>query len=107
MAIKFVVPPEDQWSRRDTSNTGFRARPYNHVERITEQRKFADDLRENPGKWAIYPGNLNSERSQYSTAGNIRRGLTKAFQPRGAFEARSRRKDGEIKIYVSYKGENQ
>lgn len=66
---------------------------------------FAIELRRHEGKWALLPleqpyANLASAQS---AAQNIRRGVTKAFAPKGSFDAVAG-EDG-AKIWVKFLGE--
>lgn len=60
---------------------------------------FADALRENPGRWAVWPRSFKNRSSAGVTAGNIKRGRMANF-PSGHFDALSR--DG--KLYVRFVG---
>jgi len=102
--MEFVTPPK-QWSRKKP--VGFQIKPYRQSERVTRIRQFGDELRENPGKWAEYPGDLFSSRSAYSTAANVKGGKSKAFEPAGSFDAMARTIDGETKVFVSFKGASE
>lgn len=82
---------------------GFALTPYRQSTRITRVGQFADDLRANPGKWGVYPGDLYSTKSAYSTTGNINRGLTRSFQPRGAFQAMTRTDRDGTRVLVQFK----
>lgn len=48
---------------------------------------FAIALREHPGEWAVLPADLPSAKSAGLLCQNIRRGVQKAFAPKGSFEA--------------------
>jgi hypothetical protein len=62
---------------------------------------FAVALREHKGRWAVCPAQPSTDKSAQALAQNIRRGQTKAFAPKGSFDAVC---DG-TKVYVMYKGE--
>lgn len=59
----------------------------------------AEELRANPGKWALVFTNVAQP-----TVTSIRTGRLKAFSPPGAFEATSRLVDGVVHIWVRYVG---
>lgn len=71
--------------------------------RQREYAWFAQQLRDNPGKWGILPG---KRRGGYSTS--INEGKFAAFRPAGAFEAVTRRplESNEPTTYVRYVGLN-
>lgn len=82
MSLKFQDPPQDR--------------------RIaTQWDEIFEELRKNPGKWALIKEGMNSP----ATAGNLRRGVYKGSTP-GEFEAttRSREENGKkvVDIYARY-----
>jgi hypothetical protein len=54
---------------------------------VSPYDKFASQLRERPGHWAILSRN---RKSSHTLASNIRQGKYKAFRPSGAYDALSR-----------------
>lgn len=62
-------------------------------------RAFADALRENPGRWAVWPGRFKNRSSTSAQASNIKRGTLRNF-PEGEFDAVTR----EGKLYVRFIG---
>ncbi|MET3956820.1 hypothetical protein ABIE52_003686 [Rhodococcus sp. OAS809] len=64
-----------------------------------EYAKFAEFLRSNPSRWALWPGNVSTSRKSNEVVASIRRGYFVAF--REGFEAVSR--DG--RVYVRFTGE--
>lgn len=66
--------------------------------RREEARKFADELKRNPGKWAVYPWASTSEAAR-ATASRISNGRTATFAH--GFQAISK---GEV-VYVCYQEE--
>lgn len=69
-----------------------------NVRKRTAYTDFTKVLRENPGKWALAPGERKSHESAKNTAQNIQRGVMRDF-PKGAFETAV---DGS-KLYVRFK----
>ena len=69
-------------------------------DRLTRERvrEFAEKLRQNPGRWAVYPFTPSSGASR-AIASRISRGKVKTFA--GNFQAVSRRGV----VYVRYEGE--
>lgn len=65
-----------------------------------ESQAIADELRRRPGRWAVVK-EYDSVPSAGAYAGQIRNGVTRAWQPEGAFEAVSRKG----KVYARYIGE--
>jgi len=59
----------------------------------------AAQLRDRPGEWALLMTKDTPSKAS-DLAGNIRRGIMKAFQPAGAFEATIRGRD----VWVRYVG---
>lgn len=68
-----------------------------------ERQEFADILRANPFRWAVYPW---PGKVPHSTANNIRSGALKAFQPPKSFEAVSTgvKDNPNKKVWVRYVG---
>ena len=71
-----------------------------------------DELRANPGRWARvktcpFQGYQygKAQAGATSTASRIRRGGAKYWQPKGAFEAVSRRVNNAYCVYARYVGE--
>ena len=85
MSAEFVdeLPPDD------------RRKPGGINARTKRLRRFAAELKANPGKWAKYPEPLASHRSTQTRASQIRTGGGATF-PRGEFEAAAR---GDV-LYV-------
>lgn len=80
----------------------------------TDINAFADTLRDNPGRWALY-GEMNSTGQSRMTAYLIRRGgqrgdgawnpvLEEAFGPHPHFEAQSVTLFGTYRVYVRFTG---
>lgn len=72
----------------------------------TANHKAAETLKANPKKWALIKEGIPNGSI---TAGNIRNGKIKAFEPKGAFEATSRaagEKNGKpvFNIHARYMG---
>lgn len=61
--------------------------------------EFAEALRENTGKWAVWPREFKNKTSANATVSNLRRGLLVNF-PKSEFEARS--SDGVV--YIRHTG---
>ena len=65
---------------------------------------LAAALRTRPGEWALAyqceASNVASRRMY-----GITRGIAASFRPAGAFEATSRKVDGEYRVYARYVGE--
>lgn len=68
-----------------------------------EHEAVAEKLRAQPGEWAKVDKRENP-RSSGNAAHAIRRGLIKAYQPSGTFEAKARKVDGEYRVYARYVG---
>jgi hypothetical protein len=64
---------------------------------------FADTLRANPYRWAVYPRPLTNG-SANATARAIKTGVRETFAPAGTFEALTRMVDGQRRLYVRYVG---
>lgn len=88
--IKWEEPPQEAILR---SRAGSGAK---HLD-------FAMALRKHPNRWAVLPQEFEKAQQAQSNAQNIRRGVTKAFAPKGSFESVC---DGP-KIYVRFVGEPQ
>lgn len=88
-----------QWEEPPKPNGGPRANQ--------QLLDFANELRANPGRWALYPTVPSSDSATSSNAANIRRGTLAAFRPPGAFEAVARTAGGIRQIYVRYVGGDQ
>lgn len=64
-------------------------------------RAIADELRSQPGRWAVVAEDANP-----GVAGHIRRGHYEAFRPKGSFEARCVGSAGMLPtVYARYVGE--
>jgi hypothetical protein len=88
MEIEFEDPPEEALLRQRASGAKY--------------LEFAIALREHPEKWAVLPSDPPpaSDKAGQNAAQNIRRGVTKAFAPKGAYEAVYAPETG--KIHVRY-----
>lgn len=88
MELVFEDPPEEALLRS-------RAGAVKYID-------FAIALREHMGRWVVLPAEppYANEKSAQSAAQNIRRGVSKAFQPKGAYEAVA----NGTKIHVRYMG---
>ena len=64
----------------------------------------AQELRDNPGRWGIVKVHGKAQDSS-SMANTIRKGVTGAWKPAGAFEAAARTVNGEHRVYARYVGE--
>jgi hypothetical protein len=65
---------------------------------------LADELRANPGRWAlVHIGDSSGQATGMAT--HIARGQVLAFAPAGDFDAVSRRVDGRHRVYAVYLGE--
>lgn len=62
---------------------------------------FADELRNNPGRWALLPGDDRTPKGAHGTAQNLRQARMKDFKPKGAWEAVAHDTD----VYVRFVGE--
>ena len=71
-----------------------------NVRKKTAYTEFAAALRQNPGRWAVAPGERASADSAKNTAANITRGSMRDF-PKGEFETAV---DGP-KLWVRFKGD--
>lgn len=65
---------------------------------------IAERLRANPGAWA-HIGNYKTARSSAAMAGSIKRASWRAYEPKGAYEAHSRKVGDEYRVYARYIGE--
>lgn len=64
---------------------------------------LAEELKGKPKEW----GHILTYRTastSASVAGQIRTGISKCWQPRGAFEAIAKKVDGEYRVYARYVG---
>lgn len=83
--IKFQDPPR--------SKTGSDA--------TARHEDIAAQLKDRPGEWALILENVSP-----SAAGNIRRGMTRAYRPAGSFETAARKSaGGKADIWARYVGE--
>lgn len=74
------------------------------LEGMQRLRSIADELRANPGRWAVvYDGVTPQVASR--RAGDIRIGSLGAFRPAGAFEATTRATAGQCRVYARYVNE--
>lgn len=64
---------------------------------------IAEALKTKPGTWALVRS-YASPNAAASTAWLIRNGRLRAYQPAGAFEAKSRRSGDEGRVYARYVG---
>lgn len=66
---------------------------------------IAAQLTERPGEWAHIRSGATPARAA-SLAHHVRAGTSRAFRPKGAFEAKSRTVDGQFRVYARYVGPN-
>lgn len=71
-----------------------------------KHREIAKALRQRPGEWAVVLETANNS-SGRSMVVLIKRGRMPAYLPAGAFESKSRARDGVVLVYARYVGEVQ
>lgn len=79
--------------------------PANHG-RGPSHEPLAAALRAKPGEWA-HVLTYDTSATSAMTAGHIRRGVGVAWRPAGAYEAASRKVNGENRVYARYVGEEE
>lgn len=67
---------------------------------------LADQLRANPGREALIR-ETPSRNTGNSVAGLIREARVRCFEPRGDFDACTRRVDGMVRVYAWYLGDGE
>jgi hypothetical protein len=63
---------------------------------------IAAQLKSRPGQWAVIEA--GERNNMNNVAMRIKRGDLPAYRPAGAFEAVTRTKDGEVRVYARYTG---